>query len=193
MVRQALIAVMLSFLSMGCAATRVPAAQVATKEAPAEIIFARGILKTSSPGPAWIVRKDIVMRDARGRPIPFALMFMDPQTGSAIAVSVYGTDEVSPMMMADRMQTALRAGGAEVSNVDFSRDDRASFMFKVTGPAESRAVGKTVTIRLNDVVSVAVVGTLTGSDIDSLQDGPAGKSGRAAMESVVNGLAITPK
>lgn len=180
MVRSVLIAVLLSLVSFGCAAPR--AAVTPQVAASTEIRFARGLLRTVSPGPDWAVGKNIVVQGPNGAQVQYPLMLRNPRSGSNVAVLVYETAAASPVRMADRLQMGMRESSAAVSDVEFSLEDgsRASFTFRATD-GENVACGKAVAIRLNEIVSVVIIGTWTPPASDE-----------AAVDAVAAGLAITP-
>jgi hypothetical protein len=179
MVRSAFVVVALSFVSFACASSRA----AAPSTAPQEIRFARGLLRTASPGPDWSVGTDVIARGPDGSTARFPLMLHNPKTGSNVGVFMYETAVASPVMMADRMESGMRTAGAVTSEVDFSVEDgsRASLTFSLSDGANT-ASGKVVTVRLNDVVSVAVIGTWTPPRTDE-----------AAVDAVAAGLGITPR
>lgn len=180
MVRSVPVAVLLSFLSFGCAAPR--AAVTPQVAAPTEIRFARGLLRTVSPGPDWVAGKNIIVQGPNGAQVQYPLMLRNPKTGSNVAVLVYESAAASPVRMADRLQLGMREGGSAVSDVEFSLEDgnRASFTFRAAD-GENVACGKAVAIRLNEIVSVVIIGAWTPPASDE-----------AAVDAVAAGLAMTP-
>lgn len=180
MVRSALIAVLLSLVSFGCAAPR--AAAVPQAAAPTEIRFARGLLRTVSPGPDWVAGKNVVVQGPNGARVQYPLMLQNLKTGSNVAALVYETAAASPVTMADRLQVGMREGDVTVSDVDFSLEDgsRATFTFRAAD-GENVACGKAIVIRLNEIVSVVIIGTWTPPASDE-----------AAVDVVAASLAITP-
>lgn len=181
MVRAALVAVLLSFASFGCAASRAATTPRPAAAAPTEITFARGLLRTVSPGPDWIAGTNVLVQGPNGARVQYPLMLRNPKTGSYVAVLVYETAAASPVLMADRLQMGMKEGNAAVSEVDFSLEDgsRASFTFTASD-GDDVACGKAMAVRLNGIVSVVVIGTWTPPASDE-----------AAFDAVVAALAMT--
>ena len=184
MARFLLIVAAASFVSFGCASTGAASSRPeAPRPAAQEIRFARGMLRTVSPGPEWTVGIDAVARGPDGSSARFPLMLHNVKTGSNIGAFIYETAAASPVLMADRMESGIRDAGAATSEVDFSVEDgsRASFTFTMSD-GTNVAAGKVVTVRLNQVVSVAVIGTWTPPRSDA-----------EAVDAVAAGLAVAPR
>lgn len=181
MVRQALVVVLSSLATFGCATTQVSEAK--TPPVVTEIRFAGGALRTTSPGPTWLSKRDAIVLGPNGSRAQFELMLLNGKTGTTIAVKAYPTAAASPVMMADRMATGMASSGATVSDVDFSVEDgsRASFGF-ASGDGGNTALGKSVTRKLNENVSVAVIATWS----------PAAAADEAAVDALIAAIAIVP-
>jgi hypothetical protein len=145
-----------------CATTRISAPSKSTS--PVEIRFAKGLLKTVSPGPDWTVRADAVVVGNDGSMTKYHLVFVQPRTESMIGVIVYPTKNASPAMMADRMRDAISAGGAVPGDLSFSADDSsAGFPFTMVAIGAPVGAGKVATKRLSDALSAAVISTWLAS------------------------------
>lgn len=179
MVRGSILAVSCVVALSSCAAARIAVPSKSTS--PVEIRFARGLLKTVSPGPDWTVRADAVVVGQDGAMTKYHLVFVQPRTESMIGVIVYPTAAASPAMMADRLRDALAQGGAEPGDLAFSDDDgRAGFTFKMVAIGAPVGAGKIATIRLSRTLSVAVISTWLATSPDD----------EKATDAVVGGLGL---